>query len=235
MFSSISAPVLKESRNEKSSQAGRAFKSSKALNAYKTAECRSGLVKLKRVSGDQKAWSWWELNVLFALTWGRGEKDPGLHAGRAVLVSRARSETQIQTVSHVWTAYEWTKHSQDDSVYTVCCGRAALSHLFQYCGGVQGWTGPQVECYSGVLAMELGVEVSTGFIGGMALWLKYSTTCLGTSARTHFARAAGEACKSHTFIGLHERGHTLTTVKKSNRVHGKLCSNKGMRTVQFVV
>ncbi len=113
MFSSISAPVLKESRNETSSQAGRAFKSSKALNAYKTAECRSGLVKLKRVSGDQKAWSWWELNVLFALTWGRGDKDPGLHAGRAVLVSRARSETQIQTVSHVWTAYEWTKHSQD--------------------------------------------------------------------------------------------------------------------------
>ncbi len=94
------------------------------------------------------------------------------------------------------------------TAYTVCCGRAALSHLFQYCGGVQGWTGPQVECYSGVLAMELGVEVSTGFIGGMALWLKYSTTCLGTSARTHFARAAGEACKSHTFIGLHEGGDT---------------------------
>lgn len=41
--------------------------------------------------------------------------------------------------------------------------------------------------------MELGVESNIGFIGGMALWLKYSTTCLGTSAKTHFARAAGDA------------------------------------------
>jgi len=53
--------------------------------------------------------------------------------------------------------------------------------------------------------MELGFEFITGFMGGMALWLKYSTTCLGTSARTHFASAAGEACKSYTFISLRER------------------------------
>lgn len=76
--------------------------------------------------------------------------------------------------------------------------------------------------------MELGAELSTGFIGGMALWLKYSTTCLGTSARTHLARAAGDACKKRALT------KTLTIVEIENN-YSKLRSNKGMRKVQLVI
>lgn len=58
--------------------------------------------------------------------------------------------------------------------------------------------GNRVCSYSvGVVAtgLRMGVGKSLiGLIGEMALWLKYSTTWLGTSARTHLARAAGDAC-----------------------------------------
>lgn len=172
--------------------------SSKALKDIQNSrmqKCPCVVEKSQR--GSEGLWWWWEFNVLSALS----EKDSGLHAGGAVMVSRVRSATKIQTVNHVWTPYEWTKCSQ----CAVCCGRAALSQLLLF---AVPWRSTgldrRLECYSGVLAMELGAEFSTGFMGGMALWLKYSTTCLGTSARTHLASAAGEACKMYTFIDLHE-------------------------------
>lgn len=59
--------------------------------------------------------------------------------------------------------------------------------------------GIRVCSYSvGVVAtgLRMGVGKSLiGHIGEMALWLKYSTTWLGTSARTHLAKAAGDAWK----------------------------------------
>lgn len=139
----------------------------KLWRAYKTAECRSGLVKLKRVSGDQKAWSWWEFNALFALTWGRGEKDPGLHAGRAVLVSRARSDTKIQTVSHVWTAYEWTKRSQDDSVYCMLWQSSPV---------------PALICFSNVEVYRAGPDLRSSVIQVCWRWSWGMNSALGWSA-----------------------------------------------------
>lgn len=74
-----------------------------------------------------------------------------------------------------------------------------LSLLDWYCGQslvpMTGLCGYSV----GVVATGLRMGVFTslaGDMGEMALWLKYSTTCLGTSARTHLARAAGEACNT---------------------------------------
>lgn len=164
MFLSISAPVLKESRNEKSPQAEQSLQ--KLWRTYKTAECRSGLVKLKRVSGDQKAWSWWEFNVLFALTWGRGEKDSGLHAGRTVLVSRARSDTKIQTVSHVWTTYEWTKRSQDDSVYCMLWQSSPV---------------PALICFSTVEVYRAGPDLRLSVIQVCWRWSWGLNSALGSS------------------------------------------------------
>lgn len=163
-----------------------------------SAECRSVLVWLKRVSRDQKACGA-DGNSMSALS----EKDSGWHAGRASHGVKGKIGHQDPNrQSCTWTPYEWIKCSQ----WTVCCGSAALSQLSLF---AVPWRSTgldrRFECYSGVLAMELGVEFSTGFMGGMALWLKYSTTCLGTSARTHLASAAGEACKSNIFIDLRER------------------------------
>lgn len=139
----------------------------KLWKAYKTAESRSGLVKLKRVSRDQKAWSWWKFNVLSALTRSRGEKDSSLHAGRAVMVSRARSETIIQTVSHVWTAFEWTKCSQDDSLYCILWQSSPV---------------PALICFSTVEVYRAGPDLRLSVIQVCWRWSWGLNSALGLSA-----------------------------------------------------
>ncbi len=130
----------------------------------------------KQQNAEVALWSWKESagirrpgpdgNSMYCLLLRKaeGKRTPVCMLGE---LSRARSDTKIQTVSHVWTAYEWTKRSQDDSVYCMLWQSSPV---------------PALICFSTVEVYRAGPDLRLSVIQVCWRWSWGLNSALGSSA-----------------------------------------------------